>query len=37
MVEAGIANGGTIEVDRSLTAWHGSVVVAQVDHEFTVK
>ena len=37
MVEAGIADGDILVVDRSLTAGHGDVVVAQVDHEFTVK
>lgn len=37
MVEAGIGDGDILVVDRSLTAGHGDVVVAQVDHEFTVK
>lgn len=37
MVEAGIGDGDILVVDRSLTASHGDVVVAQVDHEFTVK
>lgn len=37
MVEAGIFDGDILVVDRSLRANHGDVVVAQVDHEFTVK
>lgn len=37
MVEAGIGDGDILVVDRSLTAGHGDVVVAQVDNDFTVK
>ena len=37
MVDAGINDGAILVVDRSLTAEHGSIVVALVDGEFTVK
>ncbi|MBX8881655.1 translesion error-prone DNA polymerase V autoproteolytic subunit [Enterobacter ludwigii] len=37
MINAGINDGAILVVDRSLTARHGSIVVALVDGEFTVK
>jgi DNA polymerase V len=37
MLEAGIRDGDMLVVDRSLTAKHGSIVVAVVDGEVTVK
>ena len=37
MVDAGIADGDTLVVDRSIKPCHGHVVVAVVDNEFTVK
>lgn len=37
MIDAGIADGDEIIVDRSITARSGDVVVASLDGEFTVK
>jgi len=37
MIDAGIADGDVLIVDRALKPEHGSVVVAIVDGEFTVK
>lgn len=37
MVEAGIADGDTLVVDRAIKPLHSHVVVAVVDNEFTVK
>src|SRR5690606_10303461 len=37
MRDAGIDDGDYVVVDRSLTAKHGSIVVAVVDGEFTIK
>ena len=37
MTGAGIQDGDLLIVDRSITATHGSVVVAAVDGQFTVK
>ena len=37
MVDAGINDGAILVVDRSLNAEHGSIVVALIDGEFTVK
>ena len=37
MINAGINDGAILVVDRSLTARHGSIVVALVGGEFTVK
>ncbi|HHQ4476159.1 TPA: translesion error-prone DNA polymerase V autoproteolytic subunit [Aeromonas veronii] len=37
MVDHGIRNGDLLVVDRSRKARHGSVVIAAVDGEFTVK
>lgn len=37
MREAGIDDGDVVLVDRAITPAHGQVVVAVVDHEFTVK
>lgn len=37
MVGAGICSGDTLVVDRSLEAADGSIVIAAVDNEFTVK
>lgn len=37
MVDAGIADGDEIIVDRSIEPRNGSVVVASIDGEFTVK
>ena len=37
MVEAGIADGDILVVNRALTAKHGDIVVAEVDGDFTVK
>ncbi|MFK5892273.1 MAG: translesion error-prone DNA polymerase V autoproteolytic subunit [Pseudomonadota bacterium] len=37
MVDAGILDGDVVVVDRSLTAKHGSIVIAAVDNEFTLK
>jgi len=37
MVEAGICSGDILVVDRSLEAADGSIVIAAVDNEFTVK
>lgn len=37
MIDAGIADGDEIIVDRSITPKEGSVVVAAIDGEFTIK
>lgn len=37
MIDAGIADGDEILVDRSLTPSEGSIVVAAIDGEFTIK
>ncbi|HPW28164.1 MAG TPA: translesion error-prone DNA polymerase V autoproteolytic subunit [Rhodoferax sp.] len=37
MLEAGIADGDILVVNRALTAKHGDIVVAEVDGDFTVK
>jgi SOS response UmuD protein. Serine peptidase. MEROPS family S24 len=37
MVDAGIGEGDLLVVDSSLRAVHGSIVIAAVDGEFTVK
>ena len=37
MIDAGIADGDEIIVDRSLEPQEGSVVVAAIDGEFTIK
>ncbi|QKJ87402.1 translesion error-prone DNA polymerase V autoproteolytic subunit [Paramixta manurensis] len=37
MIDAGISDGDMLVVDSSLTAEHGSIVVASVEGEFTVK
>jgi DNA polymerase V len=37
MIQAGIASGDLLVVDRSLTARHGDIVIAALDGEFTVK
>lgn len=37
MVESGIQSGDLLVVDRSLTPVHGSIVIACIDSEFTVK
>lgn len=37
MKDAGIFDGDMLVVDRSVTAIHGSIVVAAVNREFTVK
>ncbi len=37
MVDFGIFDGDILVCDKSLTAQHGSIVVAEVDGEFTVK
>ncbi|WP_437610777.1 translesion error-prone DNA polymerase V autoproteolytic subunit [Erwinia sp. V71] len=37
MIDAGISDGDMLVVDSSLQAKHGSIVVAAVDGEFTVK
>lgn len=37
MRDVGIDDGDTLVVDRALTAQHGSIVVAVLDGEFTVK
>lgn len=37
MIDAGIADGDEILVDRSLTPAEGSIVVAAIDGEFTIK
>lgn len=37
MINAGISSGDTLIVDRSLEAIHGSIVVALINGEFTVK
>lgn len=37
MKDAGILDGDMLVVDRSVTAIHGSIVVAAVNREFTVK
>lgn len=37
MIDAGIADGDEIIVDRSITPQEGSVVVAAIDGEFTIK
>ncbi|ENH3410728.1 translesion error-prone DNA polymerase V autoproteolytic subunit [Escherichia coli] len=37
MKDAGICDGAILVVDRSLTATEGSIVIALVDGEFTVK
>lgn len=37
MIEAGIFSGDVLVVDRSLTARHGDIVIAEFKGEFTVK
>lgn len=37
MIDAGIHDGAILVVNRALTPEHGSIVVAQVDADFTVK
>jgi DNA polymerase V len=37
MVESGIQSGDLLVVDRSITPVHGSIVIASVENEFTVK
>lgn len=37
MIEAGIHDGDLLIVDRDLRAKHGSIIIAKVDSEFTVK
>jgi DNA polymerase V len=37
MLDAGIHNNDVLVVDRSITAKHGDIVVASLDHSFTVK
>ncbi len=37
MTGAGIISGDILVVDRSLDAFDGAIVIACVDHEFTVK
>ncbi len=37
MIEAGIFNGDVLVVDRSLTADHGDIVIAELAGEMTVK
>jgi DNA polymerase V len=37
MIEAGIFDGDILVIDRSVSAVHGSIVVAEVDNDFTVK
>ncbi|HIC1896449.1 TPA: translesion error-prone DNA polymerase V autoproteolytic subunit [Citrobacter freundii] len=37
MVDSGIHSGDLLVVDRALTPVHGSIVIASVDNEFTVK
>lgn len=37
MIDAGIADGDEILVDRSITPTEGSIVVAALDGEFTIK
>ena len=37
MLEAGIADGDILIVNRALQAVHGDIVVAEVDNDFTVK
>ncbi|CQH79309.1 translesion error-prone DNA polymerase V autoproteolytic subunit [Yersinia enterocolitica] len=37
MVDARIHDGDVLVVDRSLTPEHGSIVIASIDNEFTVK
>lgn len=37
MLDAGIHNNDVLVVDRSITARHGDIVVASLDHSFTVK
>ncbi len=37
MIEAGIFDGDILVIDRSISAVHGSIVVAEVDNDFTVK
>jgi DNA polymerase V len=37
MVQAGIADGDILVVDRALEPRHGDIVVAEVDNDFTVK
>lgn len=37
MIEAGICPNDILIVDRSITAQHGDIVIAQVQGEFTVK
>lgn len=37
MLDAGIYNNDVLVVDRSITARHGDIVVASLDHSFTVK
>lgn len=37
MIEAGIVQGDLVIVDRSITPKNGDIVVAEVDHEWTMK
>lgn len=37
MLDAGIHNNDVLVVDRSINARHGDIIVASVDHSFTVK
>lgn len=37
MLQAGIFDGDILVVNRALSPRHGHIVVAEVDHEFTVK
>lgn len=37
MIDAGIMEGDLVVVDRSITASHGNIVIAAVNHEFTIK
>ncbi|ASD99345.1 translesion error-prone DNA polymerase V autoproteolytic subunit [Salmonella enterica] len=37
MIESGIQSGDLLVVDRSIAPVHGSIVIASIDNEFTVK
>jgi len=37
MLQAGICDGDLLVVNRALSPVHGDIVVAEVDHDFTVK
>lgn len=37
MIEAGIFDGDILVIDRSVSPCHGSIVIAEVDNDFTVK